>query len=225
MIKRGYITLVILILFATINTLSAQTYIGIKGGLGGGSIRLVPTEETEMNLATPLAGLTYRYYGGDAFFGGIQLELNLQQKSYKTLPRMDSDSSYVREITQIELPFLWQPHFFLFHRKAVVFFNGGPYVAYNISSNERFVSKTNGTIYDREYEFNSEKDNRMEYGLAFGGGFGVNITKNMEIRADFRYDYGFSDLLKNSNKYEDNPYNSPLDFLSVSFGISYKINQ
>ncbi|MFI3314501.1 MAG: outer membrane beta-barrel protein [Rikenellaceae bacterium] len=229
--KINILSLIVVILLVLPYIASAQQYLGIRGGAGAGSIRLVPLEETQYNLATPLAGLTYRYYGGDVGVGGISVELNAQQKSFKVLPCVKSDSAYIREISQIEIPFFWQPHIELSKDKAWIYLNIGPYVAYNISSTERFVSSagvledSDGNLWDYEYEFDSQRDNRFEYGIAAGVGFRMLLTKQFDLSFEMRYSLGYSDILKNVTKYSDNPTNSPLDFITASIGISYRLSK
>lgn len=222
--KSRIITVLVLSII-TIGQCYGQHYIGIRGGGGGGNVRFKPNQETALHMITPLAGISYKYYGGDKFFGGIEIDLSVQQKGYKVLPRPKSDSSYIRTITSIELPFLWQPHIDMFKKRARFFLNAGPYVSYNLSSREKFITKEDGEIYNREYKFNNEKDNRMEYGLTFGAGYGVTIAKRIDVQAEFRYNFGLSNILKSHTKYPSNPSESPMDFLSVSIGVYYKFGK
>lgn len=207
----------------TASNLSGQHFIGLKGGMGGGSIRLNPTTEQNTMWGLPSFSLQYQYIGGDYIFGGIEVDLNYTQKGYITLPRMDSDTSYRRKVNTIELPFLWHPYVDMFKNKFRLFLNAGPYLAYNISSSYETVSQERGVLESGDYEWDPLRDNRLEYGLMGGAGFSLQITKNIDILGEFRYTLGFSDLLKNPNKYSGNPYESPLSLMSVLVGVSYKI--
>lgn len=220
--KSKFIIITAILLFVAIQTISAQCFIGVKAGAGAGNIRFSPSQETEYYMPTMLGGFTFRYYGGDKFFGGIEADLLYQEKGYKVLPRMDSDSAYIRTVTQIQLPFLWQPHVAMLKNKVHLFFNLGPYIGYNLSSREMYVTKELGTLYDREYVMDSERDNRFEFGLAFGAGFSVAVAQRIDIVLDARYNLGLTDLLKSSVYYSDNPYLSPSDFVAVTLGLSYK---
>lgn len=222
---KNKILLLLILSIITIGQCYSQHYIGVRGGGGGGNVRFKPNQETEYNMITPLYGISYKYYGGDKFFGGIEIDLSVQQKGYNTLPRPKSDSVYSRTITSIELPFLWQPHINMFKKRARFFLNAGPYISYNLSSEEKFSTKLDGEIYKRKYNFNTEKDNKMEYGLTFGAGYGVTIAKRIDVQAEFRYNFGLSNILKTSTKYPTNPYESPIDFMSVSIGIYYKFSK
>lgn len=172
----------------------------------------------------PIVGLSYRYRGGDDYVGAVQIDLNYNEKGYKLLPRLGSDSSYQRSVQMIELPFLWQPYIPLFNRKAFIFFNVGPYASMILgSSEEQLVSNTNGVLWSVPYDFNTVKDNRFEYGLLGGGGISVKAGR-FEIFTEFRYVYGFGDLIKNSNKYPDSYYKeSAMDQLNLTFGLYYNI--
>lgn len=221
--KIRVVYLVAALLLLSMAELSAQHYIGIKGGMGGGTIRMNPTEEQNTMWGLPTFSVAYKYLGGDPFFGGIEIDLNYSQKGYITLPRLDSDTSYQRTVNSIEIPFMWHPHVNMAHNKMRVFLNAGPYVAYNLSSYEKTVSQERGVLEEGEYEWDALRDNRLEYGLMFGGGFNVKITSALDLQAEFRYTMGFSDLLKNTTKYSDNPYESPLTVMSVLIGINYRL--
>lgn len=80
-------------------------------------------------------------------------------------------------------------------------------------------------MYDREYKLDNLVDNRLEYGLSCGAGFGVSI-KRFEITAEFRYVLGFSDIFKNPNKNPNSSfYESPIDQMNVTIGLFYRINK
>ena len=85
-----------------------------------------------------------------------------------------------------------------------------------------------------KYTFRSERDNRFSFGLAGGAGFDL-IFGQFEIGVKARYDFGFSDILRNRNKYYDyaydmattpgenpfyyTPLRSPVDNLNISLSL------
>lgn len=202
----------------------AQHSVGVRGGGSYSSVRFRPREEKEMAGIFPVFGVSYRYHGGDKYLGGIQVDINYVEKGYKNLARVKSDSSYNRSVTAIELPFLWQPHIGLFKNRAMIYLNAGPYISYIMgSSSEKFISKQKGLLWERPYDFDPIKDNVFEYGLLGGLGLAFTIKKRFDVFAEFRYNFGFSDMLKNPNKYPDSQYfESPMDQMSVTFGVYYR---
>lgn len=225
MSKRVFIFTLFAVMLLCTPVLRAQHYIGVRGGAGGGGVRFKPHVEKSFLWGSPVGGVAYKYYGGDRFVGGVEVDVNLVKKGYRTYPRVDSDSTYQRTLTAIELPFMWQPHVTFFKNKARFFINAGPYISYNISSREKLTSKKRGLMYDREYKLDNLVDNRLEYGLSCGAGFGVSI-KRFEITAEFRYVLGFSDIFKNPNKNPNSSfYESPIDQMNVTIGLFYRINK
>ena len=212
------------LLFAGARPAAAQHYVGVRGGVGGGSVRFEPSRETQMLFALPVFGVSYKYYGFGKVVGGIQADLNYIVKGYKELERPQGDTSYQRRLTAVELPVMWQPHVYFFKRRMRVFLNAGPYLSYNISSSYKVVSKKNGVLESGTYRLESLRDNRLEYGLAGGGGFSVAVRR-FEIQTEFRYVFGYSDMLKNGNKYPGNPLRSPMSHMNVTLGLYYRLGQ
>ncbi|MFI3321244.1 MAG: outer membrane beta-barrel protein [Rikenellaceae bacterium] len=220
--KSKFLIYLAIIFLSLSNVVLAQNYVGVRIGMGGGNGRFVPSEETQYHFATPTASISYRYWGGDKFFGGIETGITYQNKTFDVLPRMNSDSVYTRSVNQLLIPFFWQPHIDMAQGKASIFLSAGSYIAYNLSSKESFSSKEAGVLWENDYEFLSERDNRMEYGLIGGLGYSMLIIKNIELLAEARYCYAYSDLLKNSTKYSENPQNSQIDYVSVTVGVYYR---
>ena len=95
-------------------------------------------------------------------------------------------------------------------------------------------------IKEGKYKFRAERDNRFSYGLR--GGLGVDLLFNqVEVGVRAIYDFGYSDIMRNRNKYYANnldglerpgenpflltPLRSPLDNLSISVRIGYRIGK
>lgn len=213
---------------ASASSASAQGhYIGVRGGAGGSKVRFYPKQESKLLMPNPTFGVVYKYLGGDRYVGGVEVDINYVEKGYKTLLRVDSDSSLQRKLTAIEIPFMWQPHVWMFRNRGRLFLNAGPYLSYNIkSSDEKLVSKEKGVLKTYEYKLDNLRDNRLEYGLSLGAGYGVTIAGRFELLAEFRYVFGFSDILKNPNKYPvSNTQESPIDQMNVTIGLHYLFNK
>ncbi len=224
MIKR--VLLLYIVLMSALSSVAfSQHYIGVRGGATAASIRFSPSEEAAYYIAKPEFGVSYKYVGGDSYVGAIEVDFLYKEKAFKVYPEMDSDSVYVRSFRTVELPFLWQPHIYFLNNRARLFFNLGPFVSYHISSDWTFSSGEAGLLDGGEYEYNTLRDNYFEYGVVGGVGYGIMIAQRIEVAADFRYHFGFSDILKNRGSYSSNPSESPMTTLSVSMGVSYRFGK
>lgn len=220
------ILLVWFVAFCT-GTALAQHYVGVRGGAGASSVRFKPVEESAMLLPNPTFGIAYKYLGGDKYLGGVEVDVNFVKKGYKKLVGVKSDSSFQRTVNAIEIPFMWQPHIWFMKERGRFFINAGPYISINLnSSDEKFISKKKGVLDVFPYELDPLRDNKLEYGLSCGAGFGFLIKRRIEVLAEFRYIFGFSDLMKNPNKYIHSLYyESPIDQMNVTIGVYYKFNK
>ncbi len=220
--------IVLIVAMVLSTTLSAQHYFGVKGGFGGGSINIKPTPEKETVWGLPTYGISYRYIGGDLYFGGIEINLQYTQRGYRTLDITEIEGggenidSYTRRVNTVEIPFMWHPYFHMFNEKATVFFNAGPYLGYNVSSTYEHANNVDGVTSTGTYEWDPHKDNRYEYGLMGGVGLGIDITSYIDVQAEFRYTFSFTDIYKTPNKYPGNPSQSPLTLMNFTFGVNYK---
>ena len=115
--------------------------------------------------------------------------------------------------------------------------------AYRVSGDEKYAIDFSGAVeppVSGKYEFRPERDNRFAFGLAGGGGIDF-LIKQIEFGVRVRYDFGFSDILRNRNKYYDNGYDSqtkpgenpfyltplrsPLDNLTISLRVGFRIGK
>lgn len=225
---RTRILIATLVMFLCGGTIFAQGhYIGVRAGAGAASVRFYPQKETAWMLPNPTFGVVYKYLGGDRFVGGIEVDANYVEKGYKYLLKTDSDTSFHRKVTAIEIPFMWQPHVWMFKNRARFFINAGPYLSYILKSgDEKMVSKKKGVLEVYDYKLDKLRDNRFEYGLSMGAGYGVTIARRVEVLAEFRYVLGFSDMVKNPNKYPlSNIQESPMDQMNVTIGVHYLFNR
>lgn len=73
--------------------------------------------------------------------GAIQVDLEYMQRGFMYDEVRGGDTSYHRTINTFELPFMWQPHIYVFQRHARVYLNLGVYLsmprAPNITGNRR----------------------------------------------------------------------------------------
>ena len=225
MLRNKKIFLLALLLLCAAGV-SAQHYVGVRVGYGGGSTRIEPREDTGSLFGWPSGGLSWRYYSPVKYVGAIGADLQYVKTGYKRFYKgnKDSDTSYHRTVASIEMPFMWQPHVYLFNRRARAFVNLGVYVSYNIASDTLTVSKINGTLHEGKYPLRTVKDNIWGYGLCGGAGIGVFFDR-FEVLIEARYNFGYNDLLKNFKKYPGNPKRSPVDMLNISVGVNYRLGK
>ncbi len=220
--KKSLLILALLLLTAP---LAAQHMLGVRGGYGYGSVRFFPPQETKSLWGLYSGGISWKYYSKERVLGGLQVDLLYLQRGYRE-PRPNT-STYIRQINTLQLPLFMQPHVYFGGRRVRIFLNAGIYLSYNLSSTYSILypeGTINEETHNAKYEFMDVRDNRFSYGLV--GGFGFNyILGRLELLAEARYDYGYGDILKNTNKYPGNPRRSPLDAAYIHIGAYWRLGK
>ncbi len=228
----------------------AQHTLGVTMGYGMSTGRFQPSQEMRAIWGTYSGGVTWRYYGKQRIVGGFGIDLEFVQQgfSFATNTSMVEDRNdkasllyYTRKINSIMLPIVWQPHVYMFKHRLRLYLEAAATFSYNLSSSweqEYFIdtaTKEKGTR-GGTYDFKLPRDNRWGYGLAGGAGIAL-LIKQFELNFRARYYFGYSDILRNRNKYANNaddgpenpfyatPLRSPLDNLTISVGLSYRFNK
>lgn len=206
----------------------AQHYFGVRGGYGSGSSRFYPPQEMGTVWGLYSGGVSWKFYSAEPYVGGIEVDALLMQQGFrhysKTLLSGDETGYSQRTINSVMVPVFWQPHIYMFKQQLRVFVNLGLTFSYVITSREKIASRIDGTVSDEPYEMRITRDNRVGYGLCGGGGVSW-ATGRLEIFAEARYYFGYSDILKNRNKYELNPLRSPLDGLQLAIGAYWRVGR
>lgn len=239
-IRRVLIALLLL----TGGTASGQHTLGFTVGYGMSNGRFQPPQEMKAIWGRYSAGVSWRYYGSQRAVGGFGVDLEFLQQgfSYATnASRVDDLADYLyytRKINSLVLPVVWQPHVYLFNHRMRVYFEAAATFSYNLSStyeNEQ-AHAAGAPDWKGPYSFTTARDNRFGYGLAGGGGIAF-LIRQFELNFRVRYYFGYSDIVRNRNKYADNatdgsenpfyatPLRSPLDNLNISIGVSYRFNK
>ena len=210
--------------------------------------RFYPTEQTRMVWGSENIGLSWRFYSPKPrFVGAVGVDLEFLERGfsfgYTYVPEWVGEGEnrkeirhykyYTRHVNSIMLPLVWQPHFYLAKNRLRLYLDAALVLSYNISSRYEYESDA---IPDGKYEWKVPRDNRFGYGLAGGVGFAV-LIKRVEIGLRARYNFGYSDILKNRNKYYSNstdgrenpfyytPLRSPLDNVNISLTIGWRFNK
>ena len=225
-------------------TARAQHTLGVWAGYGMGSARFYPAQETRGVWGLYNGGMSWRYYTSQRFVGGFGIDLEWQQKAFSYVPypsRYEYEEDYeyyTRHINSIVLPIVWQPHFYAFNHHLRIFVEAAATFSYNLSSTyvNDYAKGQGLPDYEGDYEFKLVRDNRWGYGLAGGGGFAL-IFGQLEFGVRVRYYFGYSDIVRNRNRYYDNgldgsenpfyytPIRSPLDNLSISVGVAFRFGR
>ena len=223
---------------------SAQHTLGFTVGYGMGNGRFQPQQEMRAMWGMYSGGLSWRYYGMQRFVGGFGVDLEFLQQGFSFAPNaslVEEKKDYLyysRHINSVVLPIVWQPHVYMFRNHVRVYLEAAATFSYNFSSTyENEQARANGSSdWKGTYDFKLPRDNRWGYGLAGGGGIAF-LNRRFELNFRVRYYFGYSDIVRNRNKYADNtgdgsenpfwatPLRSPLDNLTISVGLNYRFNK
>ena len=198
---------------------SAQHTLGFTVGYGMGNGRFQPQQEMRAS--------------GGLDSGGFSFATNASQVEEKK-----DYLYYTRHVNSVVLPIVWQPHFYMLRNHVRIYLEAAATFSYNISSTyENEQARANGSAgWKGDYPFKLARDNRWGYGLAGGGGIAF-LIRRFELNFRVRYSFGYSDIVRNRNKYYDNnsdgaenpfwatPLRSPLDNLMISVGLNYRFNK
>jgi hypothetical protein len=227
---------------------SAQHTLSVSGGTGVSFARFYPAEETKLQWGSENFGLSWRYYSDTPrFVGAVGIDLEYLERGFNVGYTYTSEwkgegddrheirhyQYYSRKVNSLMLPFVWQPHVYVAKNRLRIYLEAAFVLSYNISSS---YSYQNDRYPAGKYEWKVPRDNRFGYGLAGGLGFNV-LLGQVEIGLRARYNFGYSDLMKNRNKYYSNstdgrenpfyysPLRSPLDNVNVSLTVGWRFNK
>ena len=211
-----------------------QHVIGVKGGYGSSTARFYPKQETHSIWGGYTGGITWRYYTAQRYVVAIGAELEFIQRGFSFEPNsLEEGKRYTRHINSLIMPIVWQPHFYIADMRLRAFIDLAVTFSYNMSST--YTNDLSGT--GGNYPFKTVRDNRWGYGLAGGGGIAY-LAGRLEFNVSARYYFGYSDILRNRNKYMDNasddsgqnpfastPLRSPLDNIYITFGVGIRLGK
>ena len=247
-------TLMLFALACHIGRAEAQHVVAVTTGAGMATSRIYPAQETRPIWGTWQAGVSWRYYSLPRFVGGVGIDLDWMQRGFSYAPYASiyedkKDYKYYRRnVNTMMLPVVWQPHVYMFKNHLRIYLEAAVTFSYNFASSfenhERYTfgsQMSSGVeVIKGKYHMRTERDNRFGYGLAGGGGLDL-LFNQIEVGVRVRYDFGFSDILKNRNKYYDNkldqelypgenpfwytPLRSPLDNLTISLRVGFRFNK
>ncbi|MBO7263933.1 MAG: outer membrane beta-barrel protein [Alistipes sp.] len=227
---------------------SAQHTLSVTGGTGASYARFYPTEVTQWLWGCESFGLSWRFYSPKPrFVGAVGLDLDYVQRgfsyAYYDNPETVTDEYgnqkvihhyeyYTRRVNSLMLPFVWQPHVYAARNRLRLYLEAAVVFSYNISSSYEYQDNKYPS---GKYEWKIPRDNRFGYGLSGGLGFAL-LFGQAEVGLKAKYDFGYSDILKNRNKYYSNdtdgrenpfwyqPLRSPMDNLTFLVTVGWRFD-
>ena len=223
---------------------TAQHTLTLVGGTGSTYARFYPAQETKWLWGAESFGLAWRYYSDTPrFVGAVGIDLDYMERGflmgYTYTSEFINDKEirhyqfYRRDVQSLMLPMVWQPHIYLLNNRLRLFVEAAFVLSFNLSSQ---YSYENDRYPAGKYEWKVPRDNRFAYGLNGGAGFAV-LLGQLELGFKARYNFGYSDLMKNRNKYYSNdtdgkenpfrysPLRSPVDNLTFSLTVGWRFNK
>lgn len=241
--RRITLILALLLSAAALTPAAAQHTVGILGGAGTATARIYPALETKSLVGVTNFGLSWRYYSLPRFVGAVGVDLEFMQRGfaygYDYSTTMDENGMeqreyyyYKRRMNSIMLPLVWQPHLYLAKNHIRLYLEAAFTLSYNFGGDWEYDNKPDSGAYN----WRTERDNHLNYGLAGGGGFAL-LFGRYEFGVRARYYFGYADVLRNRNKYYNNvtdgyenpfyltPLRSPLDNINLSVTLAYRFNK
>ena len=174
----------------------AQFTIGLQGGSNLSEMDFTNNPDyrfTEINYNQGfIGGIVVQFLGEK--HAGVQFELNYTQRGWiETDTIGDNNLRYKNKMDYIELPIL--THINIGGGNFRGLFNLGPYIAYGLNRNITVTDENTGQSQSTKYTFDSDLDNRLDFGLLLGAGFEYRL-KNSKISAEARYTIGLGDINK-----------------------------
>jgi hypothetical protein len=251
--KRTNIKLLCAVLLTIVVTLcsqraTAQHTLTLTGGTGASYARFYPTEETKWMWGCETFGVAWRYYSEKPrFVGAVGIDLEYLERGFnmgwtyssrwegegEDMKEIRTYRFYNRKVNTLMLPLVWQPHFYLAKNRVRIFIEAALVLSYNLSSS---YSYENDERPGGKYEWKVPRDNRFGYGLSGGAGFAL-LFGQVEVGFKAKYNFGYSDILKNRNKYYSNstdgyenpfyysPLRSPIDNLNFMLTVGWRFNK
>lgn len=223
---------------------SAQHTLTLTGGSGLSTARFYPAEETKWLWGSETVGLSWRFYSDKPrFVGAVGIDLEYLERGFSvgyayTSSFVDDKEVrtykyYTRNVNSLMLPIVWQPHVYAAKNRIRIFLEAAFVLSFNISSDYSYQD-------DRypagKYEWKVPRDNRFGYGLSGGAGFAL-LFGQVEVGFKAKYNFGYSDILKNRNKYYSNttdgrenpfyysPLRSPMDNINAMITVGWRFNK
>jgi hypothetical protein len=171
----------------------SQPYLnlGVRGGGNSSSITFVPTiRDRVASVSGYQVGGTIQYINIEHL--GIQLDGVLINQGWRQISDDLTETSY--KIDFLHFPFT--TYAYMGRRKTKFFINAGLYLNFRMDGTRR-ITTPDGTTQTLPYNYRSDRDNLVVYGLTGGGGISYDIGIGV-VGADLRISYSFGNIMKPS---------------------------
>ena len=174
----------------------SQVTIGLQGGSNLSQMDFTNNSEykfTEIKYAQGFIGGFVLQYLGEKH-AGVQFELNYSQRGWVEMDTIGANNLRIKnKMDYLEIPIL--THINMGGGKFRGVFNLGPYIAYALNRSITETDEDTGASETIDYTFDSELDNRLDFGLLLGAGFEYRLRKS-KLTAEARYTVGLGDINK-----------------------------
>ena len=184
------------IFFSSFLPCAGQISVGLQGGNNLSKMSFTNNQDyrfTEIdNQQGFIGGLVVQFLGEK--HAGVQAEINYSQRGW--IENDTTTSEYFRyknKMDFIEMPIL--THINIVGGKLRGLFNIGPYIAYALNRKITTQNVDTGAEETENYTFQSEKDNRFDFGLMAGGGMEYRFAFG-KLSVEARYTVGLGDVNK-----------------------------
>ena len=220
--------LIILFLIGISIDINAQILAGVKIGTNITSINYdekpgQPVYNMDRKIGY-MGGLVFQQFSTRNF--GLQIELNYIQKGWKTAYDTTFNTQYERNIEYLDIPFLTHASFGI--NKSEFIIELGFFTGFALQSSEVFYDA--GIAREQEYEFEPDRDNRIEYGLQGGVGikrkfkFGIlQLEGNYSFTFNSVYKWGYSSDDFDFKRYFDIPEQAQNQGIYITISYLYPI--
>lgn len=231
--KKVSILLTVVALLCVVQS-RAQLFVGLEAG-GNRNYLISNTSDKPFFDFQPSYGYSvgasvrYEFSSISSWFGGIQAVPTYMMKNYR-IQRTGAYSPMYQQTnnTYLQLPVMAQFRFGGQISKTQSLhgiLNVGGYGAYWMSSNLKGRAQSpfdpdSYLPFDTKYEFNSEKDNRVELGAVIGAGLQYALNKKYVFSLEYRYTPSLTDQQKNYSENQTPRYN---DTHSVLVSMQYQL--
>ena len=188
--------LLFVVFIAVCGSSYAQLSIGLQGGSNLSQMDFTDNAEyrfTEINYTQGFIGGVVVQFLGEKH-AGVQLELNYSQRGWVENDTVGiNDLKIQNKMDYIEIPLL--THINMGAGKFRGLLNLGPYLGYALNRKITVTDQNTGASESTDYTFNSDVDNRFDFGLLLGAGFEYRLSRG-KIAAEARYTIGLGDINK-----------------------------
>ncbi|MCG8307397.1 MAG: PorT family protein [Cytophagales bacterium] len=173
-----------------------QFSVGLHGGSNLSQMDFSNNPEykfTEINYSQGFIGGVVVQFLGEKH-AGVQLEINYSQRGWIERDTVDVNNLKIRnKMDYLEIPVL--THINIGGGNFRGLFNLGPYLGYALNRSITVTDENTGNSSTAQYNFNNDKDNRIDFGLLVGGGFEYRLRRG-KLSAEARYTIGLGDINK-----------------------------